>query len=123
WWGRGRVACEDGVLVVSLVVLVGLVVLGGVLILLSWVTATLPPSMLTSCPSSTAVWRQHLMGMNLCGIFVSSSTERGSTRTSSGPRSFYSVTTNPSLRWQWATSGRMPSDSAMSRPLAYAAAA
>jgi len=25
-------------------------VLGGVLILLSWTTATLPPSMLTSCP-------------------------------------------------------------------------
>jgi hypothetical protein len=48
--GRRRVALEDGILVVCLVVLVGLVVLGGVLILLSWVTATLPPSMLTSCP-------------------------------------------------------------------------
>jgi hypothetical protein len=48
--GRRRVALEDGVLVVCLVVLVGLVVLGGVLILLSWVTATLPPSMLMSCP-------------------------------------------------------------------------
>jgi hypothetical protein len=48
--GRRRVALEDGILVVCLVVLVGLVVLGGVLILLAWVTATLPPSMLTSCP-------------------------------------------------------------------------
>lgn len=48
--GRRRVALDDGILVVCLVVLVGLVVLGGVLILLSSVTATLPPSMLTSCP-------------------------------------------------------------------------
>jgi hypothetical protein len=48
--GRRRVAVDDGILLVCLVVLVGLVVLGGVLILLSWVTATLPPSMLTSCP-------------------------------------------------------------------------
>jgi hypothetical protein len=48
--GRRRVALEDGILVVCLVVLVALVVLGGVLILLAWVTATLPPSMLTSCP-------------------------------------------------------------------------
>jgi hypothetical protein len=44
------VALDDGILLVCLFVLVGLVVLGGVLILLSWVTATLPPSMLTSCP-------------------------------------------------------------------------
>lgn len=48
--GRRRVALDDGILVVCLVVLVGLVVLGGVLILLSWVTATLPSSMLMSCP-------------------------------------------------------------------------
>jgi hypothetical protein len=48
--GRRRVALDDGILVVCLFVLVGLVVLGGMLILLSWVTATLPPSMLTSCP-------------------------------------------------------------------------
>jgi hypothetical protein len=48
--GRRRVALDDGILLVCLFVLVGLVVLGGVLILLSWVTATLPPSMLTSCP-------------------------------------------------------------------------
>ena len=48
--GRRRVALDDGTLVVCLFVLVGLVVLGGVLILLSWVTATLPPSILTSCP-------------------------------------------------------------------------
>ena len=47
--GRRRVALDDGLLVVCLVVLVGLVVLGGVLILLSWVTATLPASMLMSC--------------------------------------------------------------------------
>jgi hypothetical protein len=47
--GRRRVALDDGILLVCLFVLVGLVVLGGVLILLSWVTATLPPSMLTSC--------------------------------------------------------------------------
>jgi hypothetical protein len=44
------VALDDGILVVCLVVLVGLVVLGSVLILLSWVTATLPSSMLRSCP-------------------------------------------------------------------------
>jgi hypothetical protein len=48
--GRRQVALEDGILVVCLVVLVGLVVLGGVLILLASVTATLPPSTLTSCP-------------------------------------------------------------------------
>jgi hypothetical protein len=48
--GRRRVALDDGTLVVCLFVLVGLVVLGGMLILLSWVTGTLPPSMLTSCP-------------------------------------------------------------------------
>jgi len=48
--GRRRVALDDGILPVCLFVLVGLVLLSGVLILLSWVTATLPPSMLTSCP-------------------------------------------------------------------------
>jgi hypothetical protein len=47
---RRRVAFDGGILVVCLFVLVGLVVLGGMLILLSWVTATLPPSILTSCP-------------------------------------------------------------------------
>lgn len=48
--GRRRGAVDDGILVVCLFVFVGLVVLGGVLILLSWATATGPPSMLTSCP-------------------------------------------------------------------------
>jgi hypothetical protein len=47
---RRRVALDDGILVVCLVVLVGLVVLGSVLILLSWATARLPPSVLQSCP-------------------------------------------------------------------------
>jgi hypothetical protein len=45
-----RVAFDSGILVVCLVVLVGLVVFGSVLMLLFWVTATLPPSMLRSCP-------------------------------------------------------------------------
>lgn len=48
--GRHRVAFEDGMLFVCLVVFVGLVVLGSVLMLLFWATATLPPSMLRSCP-------------------------------------------------------------------------
>ena len=43
-------AFEDGMLFVCLVVFVGLVVLGSVLMLLFWATATLPPSMLRSCP-------------------------------------------------------------------------
>jgi hypothetical protein len=47
---RRRLALDDGTLVVCLVVLAGLVVLGSVLILLSWVTATLPSSMLRSYP-------------------------------------------------------------------------
>jgi hypothetical protein len=45
-----RVALDDGILFVCLFVLAGLVVLGSVLMLLSWTTATLPPSMLRSCP-------------------------------------------------------------------------
>jgi hypothetical protein len=48
--GRRRVAFGDGILFVCLVVFVGLVVLGGVLMLLFGATATLPPSMLRSCP-------------------------------------------------------------------------
>jgi hypothetical protein len=48
--GRRRVAVDDGLLVVSLFVFAGLVVLGSVLMLLSWTAATLPPSMLRSCP-------------------------------------------------------------------------
>ena len=48
--GRHRVAFEDGMLFVCLVVFVGLVVLGSVLMLLFWATATLPPGMLRSCP-------------------------------------------------------------------------
>jgi hypothetical protein len=47
---RRRLAFDDGILVVCLFVLVGLVVLGGVLILLAGVTATLSPSVRTSCP-------------------------------------------------------------------------
>jgi hypothetical protein len=46
---RRRIAFDDGLLVVCLCVLAGLVVLGGALLLLSWVTATLPPRMLMSC--------------------------------------------------------------------------
>jgi hypothetical protein len=48
--GRRRVAFDDGILFVCLVVFVGLVVLGGVLILLFGATATLPSSVLRSCP-------------------------------------------------------------------------
>lgn len=48
--GRRRVAFDEGILSVCLVVFVGLVVLGSVLMLLAWATATLPPSMLKSCP-------------------------------------------------------------------------
>jgi hypothetical protein len=47
---RRRVAFDDGILFVCFFVFVGLVVLGSVLMLLSWTTATLPPSMLRSCP-------------------------------------------------------------------------
>src|SRR5262245_23456657 len=47
---RRRVAVDDGILVVCLFMFAGLVVVGSVLILLSWITATLPPSMLKSCP-------------------------------------------------------------------------
>jgi hypothetical protein len=46
---RRRLAFDDGLLVLCLFVLAGLVVLGGVLLLFSWVTATLPPRMLMSC--------------------------------------------------------------------------
>jgi len=48
--GRRRVAFDDGILFVCLFVFVGLLVLGSVLMLLSWTAATLPPSMLRSCP-------------------------------------------------------------------------
>jgi hypothetical protein len=48
--GRRRVAFDDGILFVCLVVFVGLVVLGSVLMLLFRATATLPPRMLDSCP-------------------------------------------------------------------------
>ena len=48
--GRRRVALDEGILFVCLVVFVGLVVFGGVLMLLFRATAMLPPSMLRSCP-------------------------------------------------------------------------
>jgi hypothetical protein len=48
--GRRRLAFDDGILFVCLVVFVGLVVLGSVLLLLFRATATLPPRMLDSCP-------------------------------------------------------------------------
>ena|SRR5580765_7958636 len=48
--GRRRVAFDDGILFVCLFVFVGLVVLGSVLMLLFRATATLPPTMLDSCP-------------------------------------------------------------------------
>jgi hypothetical protein len=48
--GRRRTAIDDGKLAVCLFVVAGLVVLGGVLMLFYWVTATLPPSRLMSCP-------------------------------------------------------------------------
>jgi hypothetical protein len=47
---RRRITFNDGIVCVCFLVLVGLVVLGSLLMLLSWVTATLPPSMLRSCP-------------------------------------------------------------------------
>jgi hypothetical protein len=48
--GRRRITFNDGIVGACFLVLVGLVVLGSLLMLLSWVTATLPPSMLRSCP-------------------------------------------------------------------------
>jgi hypothetical protein len=48
--GRHRVAFDDGMLFVCLVVFGGLVVLASVLMVLFWATATLPPSMLRPCP-------------------------------------------------------------------------
>jgi hypothetical protein len=47
---RRRITFNDGIVSVCFLVLIGLVVLGSLLMLLSWVTATLPPSMLRSCP-------------------------------------------------------------------------
>jgi hypothetical protein len=46
---RHRLAFNDGILAVCLFVLSGLVLLGSLLMLLSWVTATLPPRVLQSC--------------------------------------------------------------------------
>jgi len=46
---RRRVAFSDGTLVVCLFVLGGLLLLGSLLMLLSWVTVTLPPRALKSC--------------------------------------------------------------------------
>ena len=48
--GRRRVAFDDGILFVCLVVFVGLVVLGSVLMLLFGAAATLTSSKLRSCP-------------------------------------------------------------------------
>ena len=48
--GHRRAAFHDGVLVLCVVALVGVVVLGGVLMLLYWVAATLPLSLLMACP-------------------------------------------------------------------------
>ena len=41
---------DDGVIVVCFLALVGLVVLGGLLMLLSWVTTTLPVNARIACP-------------------------------------------------------------------------
>jgi hypothetical protein len=48
--GRRRITVNDGIVCICFFVLVGVVVLGSLLMLLSWVTAALPPSMLRSCP-------------------------------------------------------------------------
>jgi hypothetical protein len=48
--GRRRVAFDDGIVFVCLFAFIGLVVLGSVLMLLLSATATLPPSMVRSCP-------------------------------------------------------------------------
>jgi len=48
--GPGHTAFGDGVLAVCFFVLVGVAVLGGLLILFSWVTATLPMSQIFACP-------------------------------------------------------------------------
>src|SRR6266704_5747929 len=45
-----RPAFGDGVLAACLLALVGIVVIGGLLMLFSWVTATLPTSQLIACP-------------------------------------------------------------------------
>jgi hypothetical protein len=46
---RRRVAYGDGVFVVSLFVVAGLILLGSLLMLLSWVTVTVPARELKSC--------------------------------------------------------------------------
>jgi len=48
--GSRRPALGEGVLAVCVLALVGVAVLGGLLILLSWVTATLPMSQILACP-------------------------------------------------------------------------
>lgn len=46
---RRRVAFSDGTLVICLFVLGGLLLIGSLLMLLSWVTVTVPPRVLKSC--------------------------------------------------------------------------
>src|SRR5215471_13247340 len=46
---RRRVAFDDGILPVCLFVLSGLVLLGGLVLLLSWITVTVPVRQLKSC--------------------------------------------------------------------------
>jgi hypothetical protein len=48
--GKRRPSFDDVVVVVCFFALIGIVVLGGALMLLSWVTATLPVSWRVACP-------------------------------------------------------------------------
>jgi hypothetical protein len=49
-----RTTFNDGVVVVCFLALVGLVVLGGLLMLLSWITTTLPVNARIACPDLPA---------------------------------------------------------------------
>jgi hypothetical protein len=48
--GSRPATLDDAVIAVCFLALVGLVVFGGLLMLFFWVTAGLPPSVLTTCP-------------------------------------------------------------------------
>jgi hypothetical protein len=48
--GHRRPTFDDGVLVVCFFSLIGVVVLGGLLMLFSWVVATLPTRPMSACP-------------------------------------------------------------------------
>ena len=48
--GKRRVSFDDVVIVLCFLALIGIVVVGGVVMLLSWVSATLPVSSRIACP-------------------------------------------------------------------------